>query len=152
MSGASRPGRPARRMWRRAMLLCVAASMGPLVSPAWPQNANPATVLERGEAIYARECLTCHMRDGRGVPGMAPALLESAWIAGSPEALIGFVLTGGFGPEALMGRFDYIDDVDMAALMSYLRTRFGAEQGIVTPDVAAAARARFLPEVAAEAK
>ena len=64
------------------------------------------------------------MGDGRGVPGMNPALVASAWVAGSPDALAGFILTGGYGPDVLMARFDYLADAELAALMSYIRAQF----------------------------
>lgn len=77
-----------------------------------------------GAQIYARDCLACHMVDGRGVPGMNPALVGSPWVAGSPDALAGFILTGGYGPDVLMARFDYLGDAELAALMSYIRAEF----------------------------
>ena len=83
--------------------------------------AQPAT---DGAAIYARDCLACHMPDGRGVPGMNPSLVTSAWVAGSPDALAGYILTGGYGPEVLMASFDYLSDAELAAVMSYMRAEF----------------------------
>ncbi len=68
------------------------------------------------------------MGDGRGVPGMNPALVSSAWVAGSPDALAGFILTGGYGPEVLMASFDYLSDAELAALMSYIRAAFAGLQ------------------------
>jgi mono/diheme cytochrome c family protein len=88
------------------------------------------TVPIAGEEIYTRDCLACHMADGRGVPGMTPSLRGSAWVAGSPDALAGFVLTGGFGPEILMARFDYLSDAELAALLTFIRAEFA---GIDTP-------------------
>ena len=86
------------------------------------------------------------MTDGRGVPGMSPTLVDSPWINGSKDALIGYVLTGGFGPEILMARFDYIRDDEMAALLTYLRETFGqsaAHTERVTAEQVARVRARF---------
>jgi len=77
-----------------------------------------------GRAVYERECLACHMRDGRGVPGMNPPLLGSPWVAGPSDALVGFVLTGGYSPDILMARFDYLSDDDLAALLTYVRAAF----------------------------
>jgi len=82
------------------------------------------TVAIDGQEIYTRDCLACHMADGRGVPGMTPALRGSAWVAGGPDALAGFVLTGGFGPEILMARFDYLSDQELAALLTFIRAEF----------------------------
>lgn len=87
-----------------------------------------------GEQIYTRDCLACHMVDGRGVPGMNPSLVSSAWVAGSPDALAGFILTGGYGPDVLMARFDYLSDTELAALMSYVRFAFaGIQEAPIEP-------------------
>jgi mono/diheme cytochrome c family protein len=94
-----------------------------------------------GRAVYERECLACHMADGRGVPGMAPALLQSPWVSGDADALIGFVLTGGFGPEVLMAPFDYLPDEQMAALLTYLRQAFAAGGSPVSEGQVARVRA-----------
>ena len=99
------------------------------------QTASEGPAVD-GEQIYARDCLACHMTDGRGVPGMNPALVSSAWVAGSPEALAGFILTGGYGPEVLMASFDYLSDAELAALMSYIRARFaGIEESPIEPSL-----------------
>lgn len=92
----------------------------------------PAAAVD-GREIYSRDCLACHMSDGRGVPGMNPALVGSPWVAGPADALAGFVLTGGYGPDVLMARFDYLSDEELAALLSYIRAEFA---GIAEPVVA----------------
>jgi mono/diheme cytochrome c family protein len=101
-------------------------------------SAQPAADVSAvdGEEIYARDCLACHMSDGRGVPGMNPALIGSAWVAGSPDALAGFILTGGYGPDVLMARFDYLSDAELAALMSYIRNEFaGIAEAPIQPSL-----------------
>lgn len=98
---------------------------------------------ESGKALYARECLSCHMRDGRGVPGMSPALLASPWVLGSADALIGFVLSGGFGPDSLMASFGYLGDGELAELLTYVRVQFGNDTNAITPEQVARARATF---------
>ena len=65
------------------------------------------------------------MKDGRGVPGIHPGLVESPWIKGNSEALIGYLLTGGFGPAVLMARFDFLTDAEVADVLSYSRAAFG---------------------------
>ena len=78
-----------------------------------------------GRTIYERDCLACHMSSGGGVPGMTPTLIASPWITGGEDALIGYVLTGGFGAEVLMARFDFLTDQEMAAVLTYVRDAFG---------------------------
>jgi len=85
-----------------------------------------------GLAVYQRECLACHMEDGRGVPGMHPSLVGSPWIEGSSEVLIGYLLTGGFGPAVLMARFDFLTDAEIADVLSYSRAAFGSGVGAIS--------------------
>ena len=97
-----------------------------------------------GEQIYVRDCLACHMSDGRGVPGMNPALVSSAWVAGGPDALAGFILTGGYGPEVLMASFDYLSDAELAALMSYIRAEFaGIQEAPIEPSLVEQTRSQL---------
>jgi mono/diheme cytochrome c family protein len=104
--------------WRAVL----AASLGIIAAAC--ASAQPIGPAIDGGQVYARECLACHMADGRGVPGMNPALVGSPWVAGNPEALAGFVLTGGYGPDVLMARFDYLTNAELAALLTYVRGEF----------------------------
>jgi mono/diheme cytochrome c family protein len=96
-----------------------------------------------GKAIYTRDCLACHMADGRGVPGMNPPLTGSAWVAGPADSLAGFVLTGGFGPEILMARFDYLSDAELAALLTYIRAEFADIDETISAERMAAVRSQL---------
>ena len=99
-----------------------------------------------GRGIYERDCLACHMSSGRGVPGMTPTLLASPWITGGADALIGFVLTGGFGPQILMARFDFLTDQEMAAVLTYVRGAFGGDASVITGDEVMRVRAQVEAE------
>ena len=85
------------------------------------------------------------MSSGRGVPGMTPTLIASPWITGAADALIGYVLTGGFGPEILMARFDYLTDAEMAAVLNYIRREYGGPGGSIDAEQVAAVRAQVIP-------
>ncbi len=97
-----------------------------------------------GREMYARDCLACHMSSGRGVPGMTPTLIASPWVTGGADALIGYVLTGGFGPEILMARFDYLTDAEMAAVLNYIRREYGGPGGSINAEQVAAVRAQVI--------
>ncbi len=72
------------------------------------------------------------MTGGRGVPGMSPGLVGSPWVLGSGDALVGYVLTGGFSPDVLMARFDFLSDTDLAAVLTYCRDVFGEGSSAVS--------------------
>ncbi len=105
--------------------------------------AASQTDVADGEAIYTRDCLACHMADGRGVPGMNPPLTGSPWVSGPADSLAGFVLTGGFGPEILMARFDYLSDAELAALLMYIRAEFVGIDEPISADSIAAVRSQL---------
>ncbi len=83
------------------------------------------------------------MADGRGVPGMNPGLLGSPWVLGASDALVGYVLTGGYSPQVLMARMDYLDDADIAAVLSYCRAEFGEGADAVSVEQVARVRAEL---------
>ena len=71
---------------------------------------------------------------------MTPTLIASPWITGSEDALIGYMLTGGFGSGILMARFDFLDDAEMAAVLSYIRQAYGNGTPPITSERVAAVR------------
>jgi cytochrome c oxidase subunit 2 len=83
-------------------------------------------LMERGEAVYARACLACHGANGEGGVGNA--------IAGSPVATgdVGAHLEIGINgvPGSAMQAFGgQLNDVDMAAVITYQRNAFGNNMG-----------------------
>lgn len=139
---------------RRASLRCLAL-MGLALTGACAEQpvapAGPAEAAARidGEAAYQANCLACHQADGRGVPFFQPPLVDGPWVLGDPQALAAFVLTGGFNSaerkdsrnENVMPAFAQLDDATLAAVLTYVRTKFGHDAGAVTPDIVAQARA-----------
>ena len=75
---------------------------------------------------------------------MTPTLIASPWIAGSEDALIGYMLTGGFGSQVLMGRFDFLNDAEMAAVLSYIRQEFGDGASPISIERVASVREQVL--------
>jgi cytochrome c oxidase subunit 2 len=82
--------------------------------------------MERGKAVYARSCLACHGANGEGGVGNA--------IAGSPVATgdlakhldVGINGVPGTAMQAFGGQ---LNDVDMAAVITYQRNAFGNNMG-----------------------
>ena len=101
--------------------------------------------IEDGFVVYQNNCLVCHMYDRRGVSGMAPTLINSAWIIGSEELLVSYLMTGGFGPQVLMARFDYLNNQEFLDLVQYLRSEETIESTI-SIDQIEEIRARYSEE------
>jgi len=102
-----------------------------------------------GEQLYRRHCLSCHQADGGGVPNMQPAIAGGTWVKGDPKALATFVMTGGFDSaerkDSAMGNvmppFRQLSDDDLAAILTYIRAKFGGGASAVSAAEVSAARA-----------
>jgi mono/diheme cytochrome c family protein len=108
-----------------------------------------AAAAERGDEVYAEKCAACHQLKGEGVAGGVsgsfPALANSALVSGDARQLISVILAGRGGMPAF--RAD-LNDNDLAAVASYLRTNFN-KAAPVTPDQVKAVRAASAPAAAA---
>lgn len=107
----------------------------------------PAAVVD-GQQAYARNCLSCHQADGYGVPNMQPAITGGTWVQGDARALALFVMTGGFDSadrkegesHNVMPAFRQLSDQELAALLTYIRQKFGKGASPVSPAEVAEAR------------
>ena len=82
--------------------------------------------MERGEAVYARACLACHGANGEGGVGnaIAKSPVATGELAGHLEISINGV--SGTAMQAFGGQ---LNDVDMAAVVTYQRNAFGNNMG-----------------------
>ncbi len=83
-------------------------------------------LMERGEAVYARACLACHGANGEGGVGNAIAGSPVATGAVGPHLEIGINGVPGSAMQAFGGQ---LNDVDMAAVITYQRNAFGNNMG-----------------------
>jgi enamine deaminase RidA (YjgF/YER057c/UK114 family) len=110
-----------------------------------------AAAAERGEEVYAEKCAACHQPKGEGVAGGVsgsfPALVNSAYVSGDARQLINVILSGRGGMPAF--RND-LNDSDLSAVASYLRSAFN-KAAPVTSDQVKAVRAGSTPAAASNA-
>ena len=112
--------------------------------------APKENVVHPGEAVYQKYCLQCHQADGSGVPGMHPPLWPNKWIK-DKERLIEITLKGLSGEievdgeiyNNLMPPHSQLTDLQLANVISYVRTSFGNELGPVTQQEVAKARQKL---------
>ena len=83
-------------------------------------------LVERGEAVYARSCLACHGANGEG--GVGKPIAGSAIATGDIGAHLDVGINGvpGTAMQAFGGQ---LNDVDMAAVITYQRNAFGNNMG-----------------------
>ena len=86
----------------------------------------------KGEKLYEANCAACHQSDGKGLPGVFPALAGSKVANGPAKAHLDVVMRGRSGTA--MGSFkDQFNDVELAALVTYERESWGNAAGAVQP-------------------
>jgi len=140
------------RIWRIIYTGETAPAAGAAKSPAHVAAPAAAAVIGAntpGGKIYQQICAACHMANGSGVPGMQPALIGSAVVAGDTSRLINVILKG---PAAVLPadreKFSNVmppfaalyNDAQFASLVNYLRRNFAAAANEVTAGQVAAAR------------
>ena len=87
-----------------------------------------AELMERGETVYDINCVACHQTEGQGIAGIFPALAGSDIALYEKDKHIEILMEGVSG--AAMNSFDYLSEVELAAVITYTRQAWGnAENG-----------------------
>lgn len=94
---------------------------------------------QRGEKVYAANCVACHQANGKGVPGAFPALDASPIVTGPRAPQIDIVLNGQKGMPAFK---QTLSETEIAAVITYTRNAWSnkASENIVQPAEIVAAR------------
>src|SRR3569832_111968 len=100
---------------------------------------------QRGEKVYAANCVACHQANGKGVPNAFPALDSSAIVTGPKAANIDVVMNGKKSaayPSPMPPWKGELSDTDIAAVITYTRNTWSnkAQENIVQPAEVVAAR------------
>ena len=116
--------------------------VAPAVAPP-PLTAEELARFNAGKTVYATICASCHLPDGRGQDGLAPPLLDSDWILGSPQASVRIIMYGLSGAIGVSGRnfigempgLGALTDDQIASVLTYLRREWGHTAAPVDPEV-----------------
>ncbi len=92
-----------------------------------------------GEQVFEMSCAVCHY-DGSASP-TAPALAGSPVLKQGAGAAISIILHGQSGKSLVDGKpfngvmpaQEYLSDAEIAAVVTYVRSKFGGEQAPVPP-------------------
>ena len=87
-------------------------------------------LMQRGDAVYASSCATCHQPDGQGLAPAFPALAGSEIATGPVEQYIDIVMNGRAG-TAMSAWREKLSVTDIAAALTYTRNAFGNDTGDV---------------------
>jgi cytochrome c oxidase subunit 2 len=94
---------------------------------------------QRGEKVYAANCVACHQATGKGIPGSFPALDGSKVVLGPKLDQVKLVLNGKGGMPPWKS---VLSDTEIAAVVTYTRNSWSnkAPENIVQPAEVLAAR------------
>lgn len=138
-----------KKLFITVLLGLIIVSCGGNKKPENPEAAIPAKAEQQdGKAIYNKYCLACHQINGTGVPGMYPPVTRTDWVEGDKTRLIGIILNGLKGEITVNGQVyktampdhQYLNDDQVAAVLTYLRSNFGNDADSVTAAEVAAIR------------
>ncbi|ATQ76989.1 nitrite reductase, copper-containing [Massilia violaceinigra] len=111
----------------------------PVVARAAVPAATDAQRL-RGKAVYDSTCASCHLPDGKGVPGVFPPLANSDFFQQRPYEMAHIVLHGRSGEMVVNGEHynsvmppQDLNDDDVAAVINYVSTDLNAGKAVITP-------------------
>lgn len=127
-----------------------AATPAPASTPATSVATATSATDSIGRQVFMT-CSTCHQANGQGIPGTYPPLAGSHIATGAPEIPIAIVLHGMSGPITVEGKTynnlmtawgPMFNDVQVAAVLTYVRSQWGNSAPPVTAAQVAAVRAK----------
>jgi mono/diheme cytochrome c family protein len=111
-------------------------------SPTTPVAAVPSAAAARGAKLYEQHCAQCHGDNGKGVPNAYPALAGNrAVLMSQTSNLVQIVLNGGYAPATQGNPRPFgmppfvlvLDDSDIAAVLTHVRSSWGNQASVVSP-------------------
>jgi cytochrome c6 len=99
----------------RVSILVIAAAIGTLTS-----NISPAQ--SDGGILFVQNCSACHQRNGKGLPGVYPALAGDAFVTGAVEQVV-FTVLNGRGGMPTFGKD--LTNEQIADIITYIRASWG---------------------------
>ena len=115
---------------------------------------NKDIQLEKGKAVYMQTCFVCHQPEGQGIPAQIPPLAKSDFLEKmSKEEAIHTVLFGRSGEVVVNGKtyngimtpLNYLNDEDVANVLTYVRNSWGNSGEAVSPREVSKVRAEAPP-------
>ena len=101
-----------------------AATMAASADKEWSMQ----DLLAQGETVYNGNCAACHGPTGAGIPGVFPAMTNSPVATGDASEHVNVVMNGRAG-TAMAAYKSQLNDVDLAAVITFERNSFGNSVG-----------------------
>jgi cytochrome c oxidase subunit 2 len=90
------------------------------------QEMSMDELLAKGKEVYDGKCAACHGANGEG--GVGPAIAGSAFATGALDGHLDVAINGVPG-TAMQAFGQQINDIEMAAVVTYQRNAFGNNMG-----------------------
>jgi len=97
--------------------------------------------LKRGKEVYSDFCVTCHLPNGKGIPGNFPPLAGSDWLTDKRTESIKAIKYGLSGPIEVNGEpynnvmtAQGLSDQEVADVMNYISNSWGNKLKEVTKE------------------
>lgn len=143
-----------RTLLLTACLGSAAAFVGSQPSVAAAERPAVHEVVSQAPPVnkYGEFCAACHQATGAGLEGAFPPLAGSEYVTGSATVPIAIVLHGLQGEitvkgkkynSAMMAWGSVLNDADLAATLTYVRSQWGNRAAPVTAAQVRAVRARL---------
>ena len=91
-------------------------------------------LMAMGEKVYTTNCSSCHLEDGAGVPGVFPGLKNSPSVTGDLNEHLEVVINGKAG-TAMAAFGAQLNEIDLAAVITYERNAWGNDTGDVVQPI-----------------
>jgi len=102
-----------------------AAEAADVNEAALERNAHDGKILDRGKAIFASRCVSCHTEDGHGLIG--PNLTDRYQIHGTTRMDIFKTISGGVQGTAMLAWGEQMSAADVVAVASFVTTLRGKD-------------------------
>lgn len=110
--------------------------------------AGAALAAADGKQVYTANCVACHQASGKGLPGVFPPLDGSEWVSGDERTVVNILLHGVSGELTVMGNsykgampsFQQLNDAELAAVASYVRSEWSNKAGPIKSELFASER------------
>ena len=101
-----------------------------------------------GAQLYNTYCATCHQANGKGDGARFPPIANTDWVTGDKTRLIKIMLNGmegaievnGTAFNNVMPQHAFLDDQQIADVLTHIRTNFGNESSAISKEEVAALR------------
>jgi mono/diheme cytochrome c family protein len=122
----------------------VADLSGPVPGSGGAQSG----VVANGKQLFTSNCVACHQATGKGLPGVFPPLDGSEWVVGDERTVANILLHGVTGDITVSGNsfkgamppFNQLNDVELAAVGSYVRSEWSNKAPPIKPELFEAER------------